>query len=234
MFRAPFLEAPGNNATRQRPGGCFHVYSCFQIGTWKQKLLESKGLGLVSTFPDRKAKAMIDLEAIFSDNPEAITWIVPGAGAGDKAPASEQAAGNPTTATDAPEAAPTRNSAAVHPDARVAPFPGWVLRPDATGRLGWEPPGLPEERRWWARATFDDLPRFPKRMASPGAGPCPWCGRREWWRSRTWPDVVRCGWCSPPVPGVPVERLNRSEVGPAGESIAQEPSGCVPAGSVDV
>lgn len=31
------------------------------------------------------------------------------------------------------------------PDA--PPFPGWVRRPDVTGRLGWEPPGLPEERR---------------------------------------------------------------------------------------
>ncbi len=63
------------------------------------------------------------------------------------------------------------------------PFPGWVLRPDATGRLGWEPPGLPKDRRWWARARFEDLPTlaayFPRSAHRPEDGPCCWCGRRQ-------------------------------------------------------
>jgi hypothetical protein len=37
-------------------------------------------------------------------------------------------------------------------------FAGWVLRADASGRLGWESPALTEESRWWARRTFDQLP----------------------------------------------------------------------------
>jgi hypothetical protein len=40
------------------------------------------------------------------------------------------------------------------------PFPGWIPRPDASGRLGWEPPGLPEATRWWAVATIDELPTW--------------------------------------------------------------------------
>ncbi len=38
-------------------------------------------------------------------------------------------------------------------------FSSWVLRPDVKGRMGWEPPDLPEEKRWWARYRFEDLPR---------------------------------------------------------------------------
>jgi hypothetical protein len=37
----------------------------------------------------------------------------------------------------------------------------------------------------------------------------------------------------PPIPGLPVEWLNRSEAGPAGKPIAQEAGCCVPAGSAD-
>ena len=37
-------------------------------------------------------------------------------------------------------------------------FADWVLRPDVTGRLGCEAPDLAEADRWWARATFDELP----------------------------------------------------------------------------
>jgi len=40
----------------------------------------------------------------------------------------------------------------------AGPFAGWVLRPDVTGRLGWEAPNLPEWVRWWARFTFEELP----------------------------------------------------------------------------
>lgn len=118
------------------------------------------------------------------------------------------------------------------------PFPGWVRRPDVTGRLGWERPDLPEERRWWARVRVEDLPTlaayFPGSGHRAEDGPCPWCGQREWWQSLVWPDVVRCGWCSPPAPGVAVERLRRPEAGPVGESVAQAAGCCDPVGAVDV
>jgi len=42
-------------------------------------------------------------------------------------------------------------------------------------------------------------------------GTCWNCGRRAWWRSVEWPDVLRCGNCHPPAPGVAVEWLNRKE-----------------------
>ena len=91
------------------------------------------------------------------------------------------------------------------------PFADWVLRPDVTGRLGWEPPDLPDAVRWWARSTFDDLPTLRPQPRRPGIDPCGWCGRRDWWRSVTWPDVVRCGWCHPPLSGPGIEWLNRGE-----------------------
>jgi len=83
----------------------------------------------------------------------------------------------------------------------LPPFPGWVLRPDAAGQLGWEAPDLPDERRTWARTDLVEVPAFPEkpRGPRPGIDPCCWCGRSVWWRSRLWPDVVRCGWCSPPA-----------------------------------
>lgn len=34
------------------------------------------------------------------------------------------------------------------------PFAGWVRRPDIDGRMGWEPPDLPETARWWSRIKF--------------------------------------------------------------------------------
>lgn len=37
-------------------------------------------------------------------------------------------------------------------------FAEWLTRPDAAGKIGWEAPGLPEQDRWWARRTFDQLP----------------------------------------------------------------------------
>jgi hypothetical protein len=176
---------------------------------------------------------MIDLEAIFGDAPEATIDIVPASLAADNAPALEEAPDSPTAAADTPDPAPTGE-----PDAGEDPFDGWVLRPDVTGRLGWEPPGLPEEERWWARARFEDLPTlaayFPGSMDRPEGGRCDWCGRSDWWRSKAWPDVVRCGWCFPPVPGLPVEWLNRSEAGPVEKPLAQEAGCCVSAGSVDV
>jgi hypothetical protein len=35
-------------------------------------------------------------------------------------------------------------------EADTGPDDGWVLRPGARGRLGWEPADLPEAKRWWA------------------------------------------------------------------------------------
>jgi len=40
-------------------------------------------------------------------------------------------------------------------------FSRWIRRPDYHGRMGWEPPGLPESARWWARCDFEDLLRGP-------------------------------------------------------------------------
>ena len=168
--------------------------------------------------------------------------------------------GGAAAAVASPEPAPTPEGLTTEsgpaprgkPDAGPDPFEGWVLRPDVAGRLGWEPPDLPEERRWWACCTDEELPtwddlvrgRVTTRQWAGGAmyvratlpepsSACPWCGRRDWWRSRVWPDVVRCGWCSPPASGVAAEWLNRPEAGPAGESVAPVARNCVPAGSVD-
>ena len=52
-------------------------------------------------------------------------------------------------------------------------FANWIRRPDATGRWGWERPGLPEVDRWWARSTFRQLPELPP--------PCPTCRGVLWW-----------------------------------------------------
>jgi transcription elongation factor Elf1 len=75
------------------------------------------------------------------------------------------------------------------PDAPALDFSGWTLRPDATGRLGWEAPDLAEGDRWWATATFEDAPVAPSaeharaprvRSGLPAerAG-CPRCGSGE-------------------------------------------------------
>jgi hypothetical protein len=58
-------------------------------------------------------------------------------------------------------------------------FAAWVQRPGADGRMGWEPPDLPEAARWWARADADE---------SPEASPCPRCGSLEAWQ------IVAGGW----------------------------------------
>jgi hypothetical protein len=176
---------------------------------------------------------MIDLQAIFGDAPMGI-GPDPEPQASDNAPALEEKAGNPTATVDAPKPAPAPSG---EPNAGRVPFPDWVLRPDATGRLGWEPPWLSEERRWWARVRFDDLPTlaayFPGSVHRPEDGPCCRCGRRDWWQSQAWPDVVRCGWCSPPAPGVAAEWLSRPGTDPAGKSVAQEAGCCVSAVGVD-
>jgi len=124
----------------------------------------------------------------------------------------EALAPNGPAATDSSEAPADALS-----EPAPGPFDGWTLRPDVTGRLGWEPPDLPEAVRWWARYTFDDLPASRPEPRGPGIGPCYWCGRRAWWRSVLWPDVLRCGNCHPPAPGVAVEWLDRRRQ-PAGLS----------------
>jgi len=79
-------------------------------------------------------------------------------------------------AVDGPSATaePIGNSAAAEAEPASRLFSDWVLRPDVSGRLGWEPPDLPEEARWWGRCDWEDLPRLPE--------PCPTCGGFErWW-----------------------------------------------------
>jgi len=147
----------------------------------------------------------------------------------DGGPAPEPPAASGPAATDSPEA-----PADALPEPTPGGFDDWVLRPDVAGRLGWERPDLPEADRWWARSSWEDLkPRPAPPPARRGEGPCWWCGWRDWWRSVHWPDVVRCGNCHPPAPGVAVEWLNRPQAGPAGEPAHGGPRGCVPAGSVD-
>ena len=120
------------------------------------------------------------------------------------------------------------------PEPAPSPFDGWALRPDVAGRLGWEPPDLPEAARWWARSSWEDLkPRPAPLPGRRGEGPCWWCGRRDWWQSVRWSDVVRCGNCHPPAPGVAVEWLARPQVGPAGEPAHGGARGCVASGSID-
>jgi hypothetical protein len=47
------------------------------------------------------------------------------------------------------EALTTESTPVPHgePDADPDPSDEWILRPDVTGRMGWEPPGLPERER---------------------------------------------------------------------------------------
>jgi hypothetical protein len=122
----------------------------------------------------------------------------------------------PTAMVDAPEPAPD-------------PFAGWVLRPDAAGRMGWEAPDLSEVDRWWVECAWEDLPTFPE--------PCPVCGSLELW----WDLLggVHCQRCERPV----LERSLRLAEKAAGirqrtrlaEAAAHgKPRPCVPAGSVDV
>ena len=75
-------------------------------------------------------------------------------------------------------------------------FAGWVLRPDASGRMGWEAPGLTEADR---PEPFDALPDLP--------APCPQCGGLTFW----WPIVGdrRCAVCHPPTAGI--RALERAE-----------------------
>ena len=109
-------------------------------------------------------------------------------------------------------------------------FEGWTLRPDAGGRLGWEAPDLPEVDR----ITYDDLPELPGPAAvCAGVQPCPWCGRRKWWRSVY--GVVVCGWCHPPAaPELAAEWLDGAETGLAQEPAPGRPRCCVPSRTVDV
>jgi len=72
--------------------------------------------------------------------------------AGEPARAPEPAAvpsGDPE-----PQGEPAAGAAA---EPAPGPFDGWSLRPDVTGRQGWEPPDLPEADRWWARWTWETL-----------------------------------------------------------------------------
>ncbi len=105
----------------------------------------------------------------------------------------------PTAAADGPApdgASPGQTDASGEPADWPAPdapdFSGWVLRPDATGRLGWEPADLPEDERLWLDrlperdermpgvVAIGDAPSFPADDA-PLSG-CPRCGTLElWW-----------------------------------------------------
>lgn len=48
-------------------------------------------------------------------------------------------------------------------------FAQWIARPDSTGRLGWEAPGVAADSRWWARRTFDQLPQWLPALPMPPA-----------------------------------------------------------------
>jgi hypothetical protein len=80
-------------------------------------------------------------------------------------------------------------------------FAEWVQAPDTRGRLGLQSPGASIPFSAW-----EDLPAWSGGTpADPAAGPCYWCGRREWWRSIH--GAVVCGHCHPPAaPGLVAER----------------------------
>jgi len=88
-------------------------------------------------------------------------------------------------APSTPGAMPQGTASPSGSDGKASPFADWVLRPDVSGRLGWEPPGLPEDERWWARSTWEDLPRLPE--------PCPKCGPLGlWWGLLGGAHCLRC------------------------------------------
>lgn len=78
----------------------------------------------------------------------------------------------------------------------------WVLRSDARGRLGWEPPDVPDAERWWVDlpavdepmpgvVTMGDAPSFPADGAR--VAPCPRCGSLElWWDLLGQPHCQHC------------------------------------------
>lgn len=70
---------------------------------------------------------------------------------------------------------------------------------------------LGDDGAWLAVLAGDPEPAAVRVVS--GAGACYWCGRSDWWRSKAWPDVIRCGNCCPPAPWVPVDWLNRPEGG---------------------
>jgi len=74
------------------------------------------------------------------------------------------------------------------------------------------------------------LRAFVRARAQWGArAPCWFCGHTVWWRSVVVPDVVRCGFCSPPAAGVEVEWLGEVEAisgeMPGGSHVASERPG---------
>jgi hypothetical protein len=90
---------------------------------------------------------VIDLEAVFGY------------------PEGDASAAGAVTLPDTPEASPPETST----EAPGSDFSDWIRRQDCKGRMGWEPPGLPEEKRWWADCNFDELPEAdagcPERLA---------------------------------------------------------------------
>lgn len=75
----------------------------------------------------------------------------------------------------------------------AGPFADWVQAPDTRGRPGWQRPDAPVPRLAW-----EDLPAWSDSTpADPAAGPCHWCGWRQWWLSIH--GAVVCGHCPPPA-----------------------------------
>jgi len=160
---------------------------------------------------------MLDLNAIFNPDDAVAPRLV-------AAPPSDDAAlpQAPPVAGEPAKPQPTAGGDAANGTLADDPFAAWVLRPDAAGRMGWEPPDLPEWARWWARSTFDDLPD----PVGPGSRheheprPCCCCGGKVFWRSIH--GVLVCGFCHPPpVPTLAAKwlLLVATEDGPAWEQI---------------
>jgi hypothetical protein len=88
----------------------------------------------------------------------------------------------------------------------------------------------PEAR--FLQRRLQEFMRSRARHGEPGT--CWWCGRRSWWRSRAFPDVVRCGNCSPPAPGVAVEWLEKAPAIAAGEKLDPfDPKVCLSRGGAN-
>jgi ribosomal protein S27AE len=168
----------GNKLETGHTGGLFPR---FQVcPDWN---LETKGYGAqrvsfcFHVSSGKAAETMIDLQAIFGDGPAPVAApeVIPEAVAPVAAPGPDDDGGR-------------------QHDDDGGRFAGWVRRPDAHGRMGWEAPDLPEA------VPLDALPL-------PGPA-CPRCGSLEQWQDAL--GRQRCGRCEADALGKAMKLAERA------------------------